>query len=63
MSFPAPDCQDASVLQKPMRIFQKGNLFDGKGKVNRDLSATFLVKLVRLGEQVWILGGLFAWPF
>lgn len=56
MSFPAPDCQDVSVLQKTMRIFQKGNLFDGKAKVKSNMLTAFLVKLVRLGEQVWILG-------
>lgn len=40
-----------------MRIFQKDNLFDGKAEINRNGYTSFLVKLVRLGKQVWIWAG------
>jgi len=46
-----------------MRIFQKDNLFDRKAKVNRNIFTTLLVKLVRLGERVWMLGWLLARQF
>lgn len=55
MSFKIPDCRYASVLQQPIRIFQKGNLFDEKAKIKCNISTTFLVRLVRLGEHAWRL--------
>lgn len=55
MSFKIPDCRYASVLQQPIRIFQKGNLFDEKAKIKCNISTTFPVRLVRLGEHAWRL--------